>query len=524
MSVQFEWQSGRDDGQWETIAQADRRRRFRWLRQVPVWGWVITLVALVALGAVGYVAAQRRYEEMHRQVEFQIQGVIDLEARAFAEGDMDLFLDQQDVTSPDWYEQQKLRVRPDCIARAAFLSVTEEEKARDTCAPVLPAKVQSVDLQGDVAWVEVIEGQHPVRRIRFYRQTDLGWKQTAPQPRFWKTAIRVQYGNLFIQYHKRDAPYVESLEEHIARTVASVCATTYCPAANTLVVDFSAESPVYASPYLVAEPASQGRDWLYVSSPWLAGIPANMSVDETDEGAWDGEYLDELTHAVASATAARAMRSVTKLDLNPLRRAVIDEYATWYSQRDTTQLPLLGPIIERGGTSALPQVLRSAKENGTWGPFVERWHSLSLDPDRAGREQAIAYFETVLNLEREALLAGRRETFLMLQDPSWRNVQARYYEQAQLQDLQGVQSPVRVLDAQVMDGHARVLVEEPLSLLRGQALQSKDNIVYFRVKDGDWGHANTLDSFFWTLKPSTPSFDGSSSPLPTSTPAPNRSS
>jgi hypothetical protein len=78
------------------------------------------------------------------------------------------------------------------------------------------------------------------------------------------------------------------------------------------------------------------------------------------------------------------------------------------------------------------------------------------------------------------------------------------------------------LDAQVLDGHARVLIEEPLSLLPGQALQSKDNIVYLRVRDGDWGHANTLDSFFWTSKPSMPSFASpSSSALPTPTLTPN---
>ena len=116
MSVQFEWQAGSDDGQWETIARAGRGPGRRWLGRVPWWVWVIVGLVIAGGGALGYLGIRRRYKELQRQVEFQIQSVIDLEARAFAQGDADLFLDQQDFESSEWYAQQVQRVRESCSA------------------------------------------------------------------------------------------------------------------------------------------------------------------------------------------------------------------------------------------------------------------------------------------------------------------------------------------------------------------------------------------------------------------------
>ena len=512
MSVQFEWQAGSDDGQWQTIATAGRGPGRRWLGRAPWWAWVVVALVFTGLGALGYGVVRRRYQELQRQVEFQIQSVIDLEARAFARGDVDLFLDQQDAESSEWYTQQARRIREDCSA-----SLDDEEAVRDPCAPVQPAKIENLNLQGDVAWVEVVEGQQKkVRKVRFYRQTDLGWKQTAPRAAFWKTAIRVQYEEFSVQYHKRDMPDIVFLEELIATTFAQVCATTSCPAVNTLIVDFGIDPPVYQSPYLIAGPAqldvssSDGRDRLVLSSPWLSGIPV--------EGSWDEEYVERLAHAVAYATTARAMRSTTRRDLNPLREAVADEYAAWVAGVETGGLPLLGPIIERRGVGVVPALLRSAQESRTSTQFLDQWLGLSLNEREVGTDRARVYFETLLNLERQALRAGRQKTFLMFQDTEWHGAQARYfYVQRSAGSLPDTE--VRVRGVQISQGHARVQVEEPLPAFQGLSPQSFQDIVYFRLQDGDWRHASVMDAFFWTLQPApTPA---AATPRPSPAPTPN---
>ena len=514
MSVQFEWQAGSDDGQWETIARAGRGPGRRWLRRVPWWAWVIAAVVLTGIGTLAYVRVRRAYQEAQRQIEFQIQSVIDLEARAYAKGDVTLFLEQQDRESAGWFALQSRRVRGRCSA-----SDGSEGVATNPCIPVLPATVQSVDLQGDVAWVEVVEELRPgqadeVLRVRFYRQTDLGWKHTAPRGAFWKTAIRIQYDDLFVLYHERDQGYVESLEEHIAVTAATVCGTTFCPSTNTLTVDFSVEVPVYEAPRLVIDPSLEGNDEILLSSPWLSGIPVS--------GDWDQDYLDEVSHAVAYVTAARAIRSTTKRDLSPLQDAVVDEYAAWYTGKDPAQLPLLGPIIKQRGNGVVPTLLRSAKEARTLETYLQRWYSRSLPQGDADPGRAKTYFEALLNLERQALLAGRPRTFLMLQDPDWRGIQARYYARAQRGAFSLPRVPVRAESAQVSGDYARVDLAEALPDLQGEPPQSFNNRVYFRWVDGGWRHANVLTAFFWTLMPApTPTVTAPASPLHTPTPRPS---
>ena len=99
MSSQFEWQAG-DDDRWETIARVTKEDRRGWRHRVPRWLWVGLLAILVTGATGGYAAARRRYEVASKQIAFQIQSVIDLEARAFEAGDEELFLAQQDSRIP----------------------------------------------------------------------------------------------------------------------------------------------------------------------------------------------------------------------------------------------------------------------------------------------------------------------------------------------------------------------------------------------------------------------------------------
>jgi hypothetical protein len=324
----------------------------------------------------------------------------------------------------------------------------------------------------------------------------------------------VRYGELFVQYHKRDEPEVVYLEELIASTYAHVCAVTLCPKVNTLTVDFTVASPVYHTPYLEADPEHEGRDRIVLSSPWLSGMPV-------DGESWDEAYIERLVHAVVYATTTRAMRSTTKRELNPLREAVADEYATWFAQGETSDLVLLRPIIEQQGTQAMSAVLRSAKASSTSSQFLERWLGLGIDEGEIARDGARKYFESLLNLERQALRAGRKQTFLMLQDTDWHSAQARYFDRVQQSGAPVPRAEIRVRGAQVLRGHARLQLSEQLPAYGGQPPQSVRNVVYYRLEDGDWRHTSVLDAFFWTLQPAPTPAAVSPLPVPTGTPTPS---
>jgi len=204
MGFEFDWHVSDEQGQEETVAHIGRRKR----RGPPRWIWIIAAIVLLAVGSGAYLLLRQRYERAQQVLTFQIQSIVDLEARAYAQGDAELFLEQQDRSVPDWYQRQVARVNRGCLRSPS--TRYRGSVRRDRCEPVLPATVQDVQLRGSVAWVEVTEGDPAVRRVRFYRQTDLGWKQTAPQASFWGTAIEVRYGeDLVFRYHRRDRPYVQ---------------------------------------------------------------------------------------------------------------------------------------------------------------------------------------------------------------------------------------------------------------------------------------------------------------------------
>ena len=252
----FDWQVGDDDGNWETIAHesgALRRRR------IPGWVWAVVLVAILATAAGGYVTVRRRYEAASQQVTFQIQSVVDLEARAFEQGNEELFLAQQDKASAPWYVSPApwLSTRLGAVSDRGHLFVPP--------MAVLPATVKDVDLRGDVAWVQVVEGDPPVRRVRFYRQTDRGWLHTAPDLAFWQEPVEHHHGGrLAFYYHRRDQLYVDSLIEQVGDAFYRLCASAGCPADQRFKILIYPEYPQSDLPFDLALP-----------SPWLSGIPVN---------------------------------------------------------------------------------------------------------------------------------------------------------------------------------------------------------------------------------------------------------
>jgi hypothetical protein len=270
MSSQFEWQAG-DDDRWETIARVTKEDRHGLRRRMPRWLWV-TLLAVLAVGATGgYTVIRRRYEVASSQIAFQIQSVIDLEARAFEQGDEDLFLAQQDETSTAWYAGP-VRWLGEGLPEQPW---TRHGRFFVPPAAVLPATVEDVNLRSDVAWVQVVEGDPPVRRVRFYRQTEQGWLHTTPDPAFWGEPVEHRYGDrLAFYYHQRDQPYVEPLIEQLGQAFYEVCAFDGCSEDGRFEILFYPEYP-----------ESELSFDLTLPSPWLSGIPV------ADDGQPAGEEL-----------------------------------------------------------------------------------------------------------------------------------------------------------------------------------------------------------------------------------------
>ncbi len=442
--IDFEWQVGGEGGEWETIAETKRQPQRKWSWRVLVTAGLLLLVASTA----SYLFLRRRFQEANRQITFQIQSVIDLEVRAWNRGDVDLYLRQQDELALDWYGRQTQLIR--------------ERHERGPAEPLPPIQISQVNVQGDVAWVETIQGPAPLRQMRFYRREANSWLHTAPDETFWGTAVEYRYGEqLIFRYHQRDQPYIDPLLDRLGKLFYKVRRTVYCPETNKFEIHFVTE-------FETGQPAPHV---IFVSSPWISGIPL--------EGEWSDRHIERAARMLAYRVALAAFPDAPYLDNSP-QRAIIDEYAVWMSTQDPTQAPILGRIIARHGPDILPQVFESFRDDPTTlGWFLERW--LALDPPSG--DNAVDYFEMLLNIEQEAFLAGRRDTFLLLQDSQeamWQSHQEYVFDQ--VQDRAALSFPPIKVDRVVWaQDHALITSNAP------RLLHSRP-VTVFRLRNGDWKH------------------------------------
>ncbi|MBN1642441.1 MAG: hypothetical protein JXA09_14495 [Anaerolineae bacterium] len=466
MRVEFDWQVGGDGDDTETLVRTAKQRGLR----VPKWTWLLIAVALTGLLTGALLFLRERYRAAEERIVFEIQSVIDLEARAYARGDQTLFLEQQDPDAEGWLELQARRVDPLCDS--GLDSPPLALSGGGDCRPVLPATIAEIELRGSLAWVEVVEDDPPVRRARFYRQTAAGWVHTAPDPSFWGGFVEVQYGDLALfRFRRRDDPHLDAVVSSLGSALQDVCVNLSCPMEAPIEVDFAVDPRTDS----VLE---SGEDRFTFLSPWLSGIPV--------DGNWREAYLPQLQHALVSAVAGTHVRAVLGRELGALETALVDEYAAWRSALERPvqdHAPMLARLLATHGEDALPAILRSLEHVRGTNLLLVEWLGLSSSRDPQ------AYFRTLLEIEHEAVRAGRRATFLLLQDdttPGWRAEQERRFELAQRVDADP--SPPRVLQVAISDDVARVTVaaaEGPVAL---HPFASQDSTVTFRRIAGDWKH------------------------------------
>jgi len=470
VNLEFDWHVGDGHDQQETLAHTTRRRR----RLPPRWVWIVAAVIVVSLVAGAYVLLRQRYEEAQARIAFQIRGVVDLEALAYARGDADLFLEQQDREAQEWYQSQAIRVSEKCLDAATTQHRAAEGRERSEdlyrCEPVLPATVQDVELRRDTAWVEVLEGQPPVRRVRFYRQTDLGWKRTAPQVGFWGTAVEVRYGeDLVFRYHRRDRPHVQPAVDRIVEAFNQTCATFSCPSEGPIEVNFAVDVPHLKAPEL-------RNGLILVPSPWVAGIPPDGT---------EAPYVIDYAYLAAYELASVHLQASAGRPLTPFEVAMAGEYAAWQSGPGAGRAPIIDRLVEKRGVDVLPAVFAALQDVGSLNLFMVEWLSLSANT------RPSAYFETLVNLEQQALAVGRRETFLLLQDetvPGWLAAQEAFFDVSQTRDLSVELAKVQAVD--VSGELARVTLERPTALAGAHRFAPLGQIVFFRRQGGDWKHTS----------------------------------
>jgi len=394
VNVELDWQAADDDGVWEPVAIVerphDRTRRCR--------AWYAAIAILLLAAGCALLTAQR-YDRARDGIAFQIQSVIDLETQAFAQGNIDLFLAQQDPALPSWYQRRAACAVQGLRAARAETSLPCAAILADIApggtALSVPRQIQAIGLRGDVAWAEVISAPARVRQVRFYRRTEQGWLHTAPDASYWGDALEQRRDGVTMCCRERDLPYLEPLIEHAVAVDSALRTTLGCPAAEPLILQFV---PYDTSPMLL-------DDRIVLSSPWLSGIPS--------EGGWKQEYLEELAYWATYARASQFVLSNEKTQAgeirppNEVQQAVLGEYAALYSRRGAAEAPLLRRIADAYGTSAVERALRSVQDRPTPSQFLVRW-SLAF-PDRQER----AGFEVLVEVAQEAVQAGRPDTFAL---------------------------------------------------------------------------------------------------------------
>jgi hypothetical protein len=203
---------------------------------------------------------------------------------------------------------------------------------------------------------------------------------------------------------------------------------------------------------------------------------------------------------------SRFLRPADEGALSPLQEALAAEYAAWYSYEDSTVAPLLRRVIERHGAGALPGMFRALKEPLSLSWFLEEWLALSPSEDEG------VYFGTLLNLEREATLAGRKDTLLLLQDSdrTWMETRAKDYDRIQSGELCFCAAPAQIQSLEMDGDHAVVWLKERVSIEReGESPRSIPKVAFFRRQDGDWKRTWQFPSGAQLTQVLPPSADGS---------------
>jgi hypothetical protein len=346
----------------------------------------LVLFALLSIALLAtWAGARYRYRQAVTRATAEIQDMIDLEAQVVASCDRRRFLALQDPAAPRWVDDQARRLDEHCQSYDAV-----PIQPYTTSLIGLRGRVQQVTLNDDLAWAQVMTGEGRERHVRFYRWTEQGWLQAPPDPQFWGEPAAWQHGGLLVQGTVRDRRYGELLAAHIWDVAQAVCSTSGCSEDLELRVTFLPDATGQ-----LPRISAQG---LLLPSPWLTGMPANGRVA--------ADSLDRLTYWSAYYASAAAS-GLEPGSLNPTQKAILAEYARFYTDGSLDHAPILRRVAARQGVGMLPEVLRSLPDVRALSGFMARWLALSTgDPG--------TYYELLLDIARDPATRTCQETFDLL--------------------------------------------------------------------------------------------------------------
>lgn len=218
-SVKLEWIIPDEGANWtepetsETKPQRPRRRTFLSLALVVIF-----------LSLAGSLLVRRRIDQNQRQLKADIQAMIDLEARAIANGDRGLFQSFKSTEDAAWFDWQN----------SAFDYYTQHP---DDWPQLQVSHAQLVE---DYAWVRTTgtlkESGDQFEWVRFYHWIEDTWRHAPPDGRYWGLRQVRDSGPVHLIYHERDAPYLELIEAELTDLLGSLCDDLGCSPSLSLTV------------------------------------------------------------------------------------------------------------------------------------------------------------------------------------------------------------------------------------------------------------------------------------------------
>jgi len=310
-------------------------------RRYPI---VWALLSLIVLVSATVLFLRHRVAQNQRQLRAELQALIDLEARAIANGDRELFLSLKRDEHDAWFMWQQ----------NTFDYFAENP---DTWPHLRVTDVEVVD---EYAWVHTIgtskESEDPFRWILFYRWTKDAWRHAPPDLRYWGPERVQDKGRLRFVYHARDEPAVEPIAVELNELLTALCEDLSCQADLRLRVHLSLpypygrQSPSAPDEIVFLSPAS---------SPQPGGAPSTLLSANLQ-----GEVL---AHYIAFETAGGKKR----WESNPHGAWLVHAAASWAHER-------LAQSSERPSwqfyTGQGQELLRNAIRNGRKPSLDDLWH------------------------------------------------------------------------------------------------------------------------------------------------------
>lgn len=232
MAVEFEWRFDEEPpDRTPTEERSPRRHR---------WRFWLGLIGIVLLVGVGFYARWRARTAALAEVEAKVQAVAQLELRALAEGDTELYLSLQDDTLSTWKKAQEARAEAGILLPPPLPGLTA----------TTALSVENARVVGDVARVEVVRlvglpggEMAPFRATRFYRRSDDGrWLHTRADRGYAGHTVTFAGERIEIVSYATDSGWIEPIASDLASLAERFCSLdgiVPCQHRTPLVLDFT---------------------------------------------------------------------------------------------------------------------------------------------------------------------------------------------------------------------------------------------------------------------------------------------